>query len=250
MSMCQKEKYTKSMSQFAEELNIRIVYSSLAGFMDKYMSKVRTKYIECSFRERILTQEEVQIINVDDISVELDVTIEDIISKKVYVINRFSMFGDDEITLYIGAYFTAFIFRLRGQNFKHNYVSKIASLLDMSAFLKLLDVTSYTCRLYHAVVVSEADLWNVLDREAFQNVGANAINRQISETYQDEGFEIDLVRDLRRIITEGECEEYVSHITTIVHLPIPSECKLLPQDIESAVCAAEAETTLCFSKKL
>lgn len=244
--MCRKKAYTEDISNFAEDLNIRIVYSSLPEFMDQYMGKIRKENKECSFRERIITQEEAQIINVDDVSVELDITIEDIISKKVYVINGFADFTDYETTLYIGAYFTAFIFRLRGKRFNYNSVAKIADILDVSKFSDLLDITSYTCRLLHAVVVSESDLWNVLDQEAFPNVGENTINRQISETYTDELFEIDLNRDLRKALNE----EYISHIMTMVHLPISKKEIPNMECIEKAIHAAEKEATLCFSEQL
>lgn len=248
--MCKKKVYTDTISQFAEDLNIRIVYSSLPDFKDQYMTQIRENNKGCSFRERIITQEEAQIINVDDISVELDITIEDIISKKVYVINDFADFTDYEATLYIGAYFTALIFRLKGQRFQDKHIEGMASLLDMSAFTPLLNITSYTCRMLHAVAVSEEDLWSVLDAEAFPNTGTNAINRQSSETYQDGGFDIDLNRDLRKVTDETGKEEYVSHIMTMVYLPVPQDGKHTPACLERAIRAAEEETTLCFSEQL
>lgn len=244
--MCSKKTYTEKISQFAEDLSIKIVYSSLPDFMKQYMVRIRESDEKCSFRERIITQEEAQIINVDDISVELDITIEDIVSKKVYVINGFTDFTDYESTLYVGAYFTAFIFRLKGQKFDKKHISQIANLLDMSAFATLLDITSYTCQLFHAVAVAKDDLWRVLDQEAFSKVGAHPINQQLSETYQDGDFDIDLIRDLRKVRNEANEEEYVSHIKTIVHLP--PNGKQPPQCIEKAVHAAEEETTLCFSE--
>lgn len=248
--MCQKKVYTDSISQFAEDLNIRIVYSSLPDFKDQYMFKIRENNEGCSFRERIITQEEAQIINVDDISIELDITIEDIISKKVYVINDFADFTDYETTLYIGVYFTALIFRLKGQKFQDKHIEGITSLLDMSAFTPLLDITSYTCRMLHAVAVSEEDLWNVLDAEAFPNVGTNTINRQLSETYKDSGFNVDLIRDLRKVINEMGEEEYVSHIMTMVYLSVPEDGKQTSACLQNAIHAVEEETTLCFSKQL
>ena len=36
--MCKKKVYTDTISQFAEDLNIRIVYSSLPDFTDQYMT--------------------------------------------------------------------------------------------------------------------------------------------------------------------------------------------------------------------
>lgn len=181
--MCQKKAYTDVISQFAEDLNIRIVYSSLPDFKDRYMVHIRENYAGCSFRERIITQEEAQIINVDDISVELD-------------------------------------------------------------------ITSYTCRMFHAVLVSEEELWSVLDAEAFTNVGTNTINRQLSETYHDDGFDIDLNRDLRKVTNDTGKEEYVSHIMTMVYLPVPQAWEHTHAYLERAIHAAEAETTLCFSEKL
>lgn len=248
--MCQKKAYTDVISQFAEDLNIRIVYSSLPDFKDRYMVHIRENYAGCSFRERIITQEEAQIINVDDISVELDITIEDIISQKVYVINDFADFADYEAKLYVGAYFTALIFRLKGQNFQEEHIKGIASLLDLSSFTQLLDITSYTCRMFHAVLVSEEELWSVLDAEAFPNVGTNTINRQLSETYHDDGFDIDLNRDLRKVTNDTGKEEYVSHIMTMVYLPVPQAWEHTHAYLERAIHAAEAETTLCFSEKL
>ena len=250
-SMCKRKKYTDAISSFAEDLNIRIVYSSLPDFKDCYMSKIRSDNDGCAFRERIITQEEAQIINVDDISVELDVTIEDILSKKVYVINGFAGFDDYDVTLYIGAYFTALICRLKGRRLKDEHVCKIASLLDLSDFTKSLYFSSYTCRLFHAVAVSKDDLWNVLDPEAFPIVGVNTVNRQLSETYRVKNFDIDFNRDLRTVVNEEiNEEEYVSHIMTMVYLPVPKDGKYDPETLRSAIHVAEIETTLCFSEKL
>lgn len=252
MHMCRKKAYTVNMSQFAEDLNIRIIYSSLPDFMRQYMVQIREGNKDCSFRERIITQEEAQIINVDDISVELDITIEDIISKKVYVINDFPDFTDYESTLYVGTYFTAFIFRLKGQRFNEQHIDKIANLLNMSAFTTLLDITSYTCRLFHAVVVAKDDVWNVLDKEAFPNLGTHPINRQLSETYKNVkyDFNIDMKRDLRKVTNEADEEAYASHILTMVYLPVPSDGKQSSQCIKDAIQTAEEETTLCFSEQL
>ena len=242
--------YTDNISRFAEDLNIRIVYSSLPDFMDKFMAKIRKENEGCSFRERIINQEEAQIINIDDISVELDVTIEDIISQKLYVINGFADFTDYEANLYIGAYFTAFVFRLKGKRFNYENIAKTVAMLDISEFANLLDITSYTCRLFHAVAVSEKEVWSVLDQEAFPNVGDNTINRQISETYKDGEFEIDLNRDLRKALNEENEEEYISHIMTMVHLPV-TNIKLPDSNcLENALHAAELESTLCFSDQL
>ena len=105
--MCKIKKCGQLQQKFATAMYVRVEYFSLPGYLKGFSEKKRDYLVgdlKGKIAERPLTQVEQQIVDVDDISNDLDVTIEELISRNVYVFSDLQV-GSQKAKLFVSHYF-------------------------------------------------------------------------------------------------------------------------------------------------
>ena len=243
--MCKTIAYTSQHRKYVSGLYVRIEYFSLPGFFEHFAKekKVLLSSLNGSFQERPLTQEEIQLVDVDDIAADLEIAIEDIIGKRIFIYKSLSIQGLQ------GEFYIS-------HNFVHLELSKIpedlewkdvlslvAKILDLSKFKTELTIENFEIGIRHVLSVDINNIWDTLDHNAFMSIDDDPINSSYYDEYYIGDSIIGSKRFLRQIVCENVEFKYVASILTKTLVDSSALDALL-----GGIHLVEQETTKCFYK--
>lgn len=251
--MCKTKEYTAGINDLNESVAFRLDYFSVPSFKNDFVERLGAIIGKCDFQERLLTEEEKQKVAIDALSNTLDVSLEELIGKKIYKFYNFKI-GDMSSELYISPYFLLlYIDKGRTIATSWNEISAIFSLLK-SDFSLSLSPQNLLCITSYYASVDEGQLWTIFDRDAFPVLDdANIVNGRYADKHKYDSSDIDLIRELRKgIYVENESSNegdimYNVNIATYNNLEITSLDELdfvtkLPKMLHDS----QKEVTRCF----
>ena len=243
-SMCKRKDYSASISQYAEELIFRVVYASFSDFISKYIGYFKSIFPDSSFRERIITQEEGQIVDVDTIAADLDITIEDVLNEKVYILT--TEIEQYDFSVFIGNHYLVVKLNIRGKDVSNHNREILAQMLDTQSIKENIEIIKFYCQLSHTIATSSRDeLGTVLDLSIFEGIDADIKNSRYADSYLYNNYDIQLTRELRDIIFEKDKSNGVyANVSCFINAEVKEEYSV--KDIEHYIEILQQETTQCF----
>lgn len=213
-TMCKKD-YKPTMNEFLSYVAFRIEFFSLPTFKDKYVvylakefdkNKISQKFAEenpeFSYKERILTQAEMVLVDVDTIAYDLDLPLITIIDEhKNFVINGFFV-GGLKSRIFVHPYYVyIYIPIINGNNINiETLESDVKRIFNMKILKGLVQIHKTTCIVNHNLNITPEKLFkcDVLDQEAFPQIYPNEITTgRYSDSHQtDNGITQTLTRDI------------------------------------------------------
>ena len=242
--MCQRKEPSISIWQYAEDVLVRIVYASYSDFVYKYLEYFKNNFPESSFRERVLTQQEESILDVDYIACTLSNTLEDVLKEKVYILN--TTIEGSKVIIYIGKQYLAVQIKLGGNTISDSILASLSTMLNTNSIKDNIEIVDARCSISLSMVASDEDSLNsTLDLAMFKGVDADIKNSRYSDLYQNpEGKSIELTRELRDVILENDESAVFANILCSTALIIENvdSIEALKTGLNTIVC----ETTQCF----
>lgn len=202
--MC-KKKYSENMQKLLREFSFRIDFYSMPAFKDEYVEMVRKYVGDVFFEERVLSEEERQIVDVDTISDNLKITIEDIISKRNYIfrgIDFSGVLGE----LYVSPYYILVRFLpQQGHAFDAHCLDCLPELFKEKFLKNKVNILNLYCITRHECNLFKKDIWQVLDVDAFPQIDLNTFSAgRYADSQQGKNCFVDVIRDLRSGVVEDE----------------------------------------------
>lgn len=242
--MCKKVEYSQEHYRFADYACVCVSFFSnpkfLEVFWDRKMSVWTEMMRELRFVEKPLTTLEAQLVNVDEIAYSLDITLEEILSQKVYFFSN-ALLDDYNVDIFLSRYFIFLKIQLNGKNLEESILPKIYELLTLGDLKDVVSLQAIKLGLWHKVCAGKDDLWTILDPLAFKSVDDKiSANGTYFDEYDVEGNFIETRRYLRQL---KEDEWYLATIQVKTGL---TEWHLDTQ--ESIWNLLKQESTRCFAK--
>jgi hypothetical protein len=242
--MCKKVEYGQKHYRFADYAFVRVSFFSNPQFLEVFWTKKMSVWTELmpdfKFVEKPLTMLEAQLVNVDEIADSLDITLEEILSQKVYFFSN-ALLDNCNIDIFLSRYFIFLKIQLDGKNFEESILPKIYELLSLSDLKDVVSPQSIELGLWHKVCASRNDLWTILDPLAFKSIDDNiSANGTYFVEYNVEDNFIETRRYLRQL---QEDERYLATIQVKTDL---GGWNLESQ--ESVWNILKQESTRCFAK--
>lgn len=217
--MCRKV-YTDIMAQYLKSVAYRVSFFSMPDFKSHYLVSFANLFPEATYKERKLTQNELQIIDVDTIANDLDIPLVDLMDQKVYVFDNVNM-AEYHATVYISHYYIFVYFELDGEKLDSERVEKDIVSLFGTELTGNIQIQRKSCIVNHIVDIPAKDFNNsdVLDFQAFPQIYPDEIRTgRYSDSHdEDDGYVITLIRDIMKGQTEENSDESLHiNITSIV----------------------------------
>lgn len=241
--MCKKIAYTQKQYQYADIAYVRISFFSLPTFLGNFLNKkkeVWSRFLPFGdFVEKPLTMLEQQMVDIDSIANNLDIAIEEIISKKVFTFSNVQI--DDYVTnIFLSRYFIFFEINLEGKELKSSIYTKIYEMFSLDGFDDV-SLKAVEFGLSHKVKLVKENLWSILDPMAFKGVDEEvSTNGMYYDGYDVEGYFIETKRSLRQL---KEVNSYLAMVLTWTKL---NNWTMDAQ--ESIWNLLKQESTRCFAK--
>lgn len=198
--MCKAKTYTEQINEFNEFIAFRIDFFSVPSFKNEFVEIIGNIIGPAPFQERLLTEEEKQKIDIDSIVNNLDNSIEEIISKKIYKFYDFKI-SNISAELYISQYYLFLYLNYKGDSScENNYLLKVSEIFNtLKPFsTKLTPQKISLISTYHALI-EEKLLWNVFDKEAFPLMESNnLVNGRYADQHLYKSMSINLIREIRK----------------------------------------------------
>lgn len=247
--MYRTKTYTEQINQLNEFNAFRIDFFSVPSFKNEFVESIGKIIGPAPFQERLLTEEEKQKIDIDSIVDNLDNSIEEIISKKIYKFYDFEICNISS-ELYISQYYLFLYLDCKGNKMGLNgYLSKVSEIFNaLNAFsTKLTPQKVSLINTYHTLI-DENSLWSVFDREAFPLVeSANLVNGRYADQHLYESMSINLIRDIRKGSNDKNKTMFDINITSYATSDISSINDTDFQEIfKDMQTNAQIEATRCF----
>ena len=202
--MCRKKYDNNIMGKYLTEVSFRLALFSLPQFKEELI-EVFTKNFPYAtkFEERIITEEEQQVIDIDAVAYDLEIPLIDIMNKKTYIF-RDVMIGQKKSIVYINPHYV-FIRTLLGEGemIDRNYLAKLNCILNPEILTKNSPRKFY-CLTTHYCELPIEKIGEVMDLEAFPKIdwdnygGGNYV-----DNYVNECCSIDLKRIMERYEDEN-----------------------------------------------
>lgn len=245
--MCTMKRYNENISQYAEEVIFRIVYASFSDFVSKYIENFKERFPETSFRERVITQEEEQIVDIDTIATYLDVTLEDVLKERVYVLK--TKIHQCDFSVFIGCQYLVVKMDLKGKDISEESKCDLAQMLNTQSIKDNIEIVDFNCQIIHSITAPTEDaLGEILDMGVFKGIDADVKNSRYADSYLRENCNIQLTRELRDIIFEDDSKGVYANILCSFSVEEVKN-EYLPDDIERYLSVVKQETTQCFKFK-
>ena len=244
--MCKIKKYGQLQQKFATAMYVRVEYFSLPGYLKEFSEKKRDYLVgdlKGKIAERPLTQVEQQIVDVDDISNDLDVTIEELISRNVYVFSDLQV-GSQKAKLFVSHYFAHLEIELQDA-YDRDEISEYASkILDMDGLLNCVSIVNHELGLRHVVQADDKQIWTLLDQDAFKGIDELPVNGRYYDEYESQQNLVGSQRRLRQLADE-KGEGLKLYIADILTMTLMSSVSV--ETLSQTSLFLEQESTRCFN---
>lgn len=244
--MCKKMEYGQKHCRFADYVYVRVSFFSNPKFLEVFWEKKMSVWTELMqelrFVEKPLTTLEAQLVDVDEIADSLDITLEEILSQKVYFFSN-ALLDDYNVDIFLSRYFIFLKINLAGKEMKESTLPKIYELLTFSDLEDaVVSLQAIELGLWHKVCASKNDLWNILDSSAFKSIDEDNISA--NGTYFDEYNVEDHFIETRRYLRQ--LQENEMFLATIqVKTDLSEWNSETPETIWNLL---KQESTRCFIK--
>lgn len=242
--MCKRKEYNVNFSQYLEEVIFGIVYASFSDFVSNYILYFKKEFPETSFRERVISQYEEQIVDIDDIATDLNLTLEDVLQEKIYVLNL-NLKGYD-FTVFIGRQYLVIRVKLSGKDLSDECIESLEKMLNTQSIAENIEIVDFNCRMLHSIISpSEKELGDILDMGVFTGIEADIKNSRYVDTYLYGDYHISLIRELRDVKLEDNTSAVFANILCSFSAEIKNSYS--KEDIKSYINCLKQETTQCFA---
>lgn len=241
--MCKKVAYSIKQSQYADYAYVRVAFFSFPSFFEKFLeqkSEIWSRYMSLeNFVKKPLTAIEQQLVDVDSTAEDLDITIDDIITKPVYTFLDVHV-GEYSANVFLSQYFIFLKVRLDGRDLDKSIYNDIYELITLDG-INEVSLKKIELGLWHKVKLKKEELWNVLDQMAFKGIDEEAsVNGTYYDGYEVDGNFIEAKRYLRRLKDE---DSYLATMFVWINL---DEYTIETQKM--AWNLLKQESTRCFTK--
>lgn len=241
--MCKKAAYTQKFFQYADYAYIRIAFFSFPSFYEKfleYKSKIWSRYMSLeNFVDKPLTALEQQLVDVDSTADDLDITIDNIITKNVYTFSDVHI-GAYSANIFLSQYFLFIQIRLDGRDIDKSIYKDISDLITFDGFNEV-SLKRIELGLWHKAKLKKEELWDVLDQMAFKGIDEEvSVNGLYYDGYGVDGNFIEARRSLRRLKDDN------TYLATMLVWTNLDEYTIETQEL--AWDLLKHESTRCFTK--
>ena len=240
--MCGKV-YTDMMAQYLKAVAYRASFFSMPDFKSHYLALFSKSFPTASFKERKLTQYELQIVDIDAVAADLDIPLVELMNQKAYVFDEVKV-ADHLATVFISHYYIYIYFELDGERLDGESVGKDMARILGTDFTGNIQIQRMSCIVNHTVdiLAKEFDGSKILDFQAFPQIYPEDIRTgRYSDSHEENGgYVITLIRDISKGQTLGNEDDSLNIIITSI---VDSENKDFCTMYEKAL----AESARCFN---
>ena len=241
--MCERKDYNGNVSRYLENIVCRIVYASFPDFIARYVAYFKEEFPDVSFRERVLTQVEEQILDVDTVASILNITLEDVLKEKVYVLN--SRIEGFDFTVFIGRQYLAIILSVQGKSISEECLAALAKMLNTQSIKDNIEIVNFNCKASHSMAAqTEDELKEILDINVFKGIEADIKNSRYIDSYLRGEYYIELTRELRDILFDNQTSGVYANV--LCSLNAKNKDIYTLDDIKNYLDILKEETTQCF----
>jgi hypothetical protein len=217
--MCKKT-YNANMKNYLNGVTFRLDFFSLPDFKASYVPLIKADFPDSSFQERVLTDDESQIVNVDTLSYSLDLPLNDILKERVYVFDNIVK-GGILYNIFVSPHYICIHADINNANFPDEPGDDVNEILGN--FFSKIDLQKVFCMTSHFFSAkSEDEVWTVLDKEAYPKLilddsyeGGNFIE-SISSSYS--------WIDLKRSVMKSDVDDGSTSFDFVVLTSAQSKC--------------------------
>ena len=220
--MCKIKLYTPQMNERKDSFSLCLDFYSMPSFRDDFVKSAKEKLNFGGFAERLLTEYEKQLIDIDSICSVLNNSIDEIISKKVYKLEHLNI-ENGNVDLYVSPYFV-FVY-CEWNNDNKDAFNVLAPIIDLLKERKLdMDIQNIAFTMNFKIGTDNANLWKIFDPNAFPTFDESTMTTgRYADSHQYDSAIVDLVRDVRIGVNEmqdGQIIEpwYFVHIKSVGNL--------------------------------
>lgn len=238
-----KEKY---FSRYMVNVSVRIDYYSLEDFREVFFKAIQGRLGELSFEKRTLTEEERETVDVDSISNNLAITIEDIINNRCIISGPFTQNGQT-YNIIVGSHFL-FCNSIVTYYAKaiENVIVGFRDILNLAGYGNYVSLNMLTCRTECGLFIERpGDLGLVFEEEFFPNTFKNLKNARYVDSFEDNGVSVDLLREYRKGVDETDGRK-VHRFWVESFASIPCKNIVLEKEISLALKTGEIYVEKCF----
>lgn len=213
------------MNEFLNYVSFRIEFFSLPTFKDKYVVYLANEFPDNNqhkYKERTLSEVEMDLVNVDEIAKDLELSLVHIAKHQNYIFDDFFIGGLHSI-VYVNPYYLYIYIPIdidKGDKINEETLeSDVKRIFNMDILKNLAQIQNISCIVSHNLKISPNKLskGEVLDKDAFPQIYPNDINTgRYSDSHQtDQGIKQILIRDIQKALdVKNKIFFYVS-ITSI-----------------------------------
>lgn len=195
--MCRLKQYTERMDEQNTSVSFRFDFYSMPSFRNTFVENAKYALSARRFTERILTEEEKQMINIDSVCNVLGNSIEEIIGKKVYKLEGIACRNRGEIDLYVSPYFL-YVHCSRELNKELPWDDLYNVFKLLAQFGRDIDLQNTTCSVIFRSQTDEDGLWSVFDRSAFPTLDKETMTvGRYADSHKYDDMTVELVRIVR-----------------------------------------------------
>lgn len=238
-----KEKY---FNRYAVKVAVRIDFYSLEDFREVFFKAVQARFGELSFEKRPLTEEERELVDVDSISNNLAITLEDIINSRCILASPFTQKGQT-YNLIIGSHFLYCDTIVTNYNKTIGEVESVFRvLLNFAGYGNCVSLNMLTCRTECGLFIERTgELGLIFDENFFPKSFRDLRNARYVDSYDDNGVVVDLIREYRRgINTENGKQIHSFRVESLSS--IPSKNLVIEKELSLAIKTGKDYVEQCF----
>lgn len=200
--MCRIKPYAKQMDEKQTSVMFRFDFYSMPSFRNLFVEEAKKLLPTQGFTERLLTEEEKQIINIDSVCSILDNSIEEVVSKKVYKLEVAPCQEEGKIDLYVGPYFL-YVYCTRELN-KGLPWSRLQEIFDLLAqYSRDIDLQNVACSVVFQATTNGEEMWRIFDHDAFPTLDVSTMTvGRYADSHQYEDITVELVRVVKIGVNE------------------------------------------------
>lgn len=245
--MCEKKTYSPKMKSLRKRISFRLDFFSLPSFKDEYLSKKGE--ISNNYKESVLSELERQIVDVDSVAYNLDVTLETIAEKKSYCFSDVIFDNDSDIKgkVIVNPYYLFIEVQCKDGDISEKCINKIKSFLFDEVMAPVTTSKFLTCQVDHYTFVKKDEIDSIIDKSAFVSIDT-PINGRYSDEYKvvgkgEENIDTALIRYLQLY----DDNQYDILVKTILSISLNDDLSRHEQSIiDRMISISEQETSRCF----
>ena len=244
--MCEKKPYSSKMKAMRKRISFRLDFFSLPSFKDEYLAKY--KEISNNYKENVLSELERQMVDVDSVAYNLDVTLETIAEKKVFCFSDVVFDDNTKGKVVVSPYYLYIEVQCNNDgSISKQSIEKIKTLLFDPIMEPITTSKFLTCQVDHYNFVDKDELDSIVDKSAFVSIDT-PINGRYSDEYKVDGKGEEIIDTaLIRYLQLYDDNKYDILVKTILSIPLHDDINKYDQGIiDRMITISEQETSRCF----